>query len=134
VAGAVLGARVAPGFLDGGGSSGYTGLVALGGAVVGAVLLRAGARFAGSFVRGGLRLLPPLHALDSVGGLAVGAVWGLALVWVAGAVALQLPRHAPVRDEVKTSNVIKRLNEIAPPRDLLHVELRPDRLRLPLDL
>ncbi len=35
--------------------------------------------------------MPPLGILDSVGGLVAGAVLGLGVVWVAGAVLLQLP-------------------------------------------
>ena len=122
VAGAVFGARVAPGLLSV--DPRFAALVALGGGVAGAVLLRALASLAGSFVRGGLRLVPPLHALDSAGGAALGALWGLALVWVAGAVALQLPTQGKVRREVKTSQVIQRLNELAPPREVLDVRPR----------
>jgi hypothetical protein len=126
VAGAVVGARVAPGLVSRGVRAEYAALLALGGAVAGALLLRAAAGVIGSFVRGGLRLLPPLRVLDSLGGLAVGALWGLALVWVAGVVALELPGDASVRREVARSEVLQRLNELAPPPDLLKL----DRLRL----
>ncbi len=70
VAGAVVGASLAPQFLSDGADSSYTGLVGVGGAVVGAALFCALARFVGSFVRGGLRLVPPLRIADSVGGAA----------------------------------------------------------------
>jgi hypothetical protein len=120
VAGAVLGARLAPQVVGG---SGDAAVVSLGGALAGALALRAAAQLAGSFVRGGLRLLPPLHALDSLGGLALGAAWGLALVWVAGAVALQLPKDMKVHREVKTSHVLHRLNAIASPRAVLRLQM-----------
>jgi hypothetical protein len=116
-----VGARVASDLAAGGRWSAYAPLLALGGAVVGGLLLRAAAGIVGSFVRGGLRLLPPLRVLDSVGGLAAGAAWGLALVWVAGVVALELPRGEALRGEVDRSEVIQRLNEVVPPPDLLRL-------------
>jgi uncharacterized membrane protein required for colicin V production len=124
VAGAVAGARIAPGLVSAGVRSEYAALLALVGAIAGALLLRWAARVVGSFVRGGLRLVPPLKALDSVGGLAAGALWGLALVWVVGVVALELPRGAKVRREVVHSQVLQRLNELAPPPDLLKLDAR----------
>jgi uncharacterized membrane protein required for colicin V production len=75
VAGAVLGARVAPLLLPGGSHSPYTPLVALGGAVIGAAVLEALGSMVGSFFRSGLRFTP-LRALDSAGGLVVGAAAG----------------------------------------------------------
>jgi uncharacterized membrane protein required for colicin V production len=127
LAGAVLGARVAPGLVSAGVRSEYKAVLALGGAIAGALLLRWAAGVVGSFLRGGLRLMPPLRVLDSVGGLAAGALWGLALVWVAGVVALELPRGATVRREVARSQLLQRLNELAPPPDLLKLD---ERLRL----
>src|SRR5213083_1588286 len=108
--GGVVGARVAPHFLHGGASSPYTPLAGLVGAVLGAMLLQAVGSMLGSLARGGLSVLPPLRALDSAGGLAAGAVWGLALVWVAGAVALQVPGQTSLRREVQRSEVLRRLN------------------------
>jgi len=124
VAGAVAGARIAPGLVSGGVRSEYAALLALVGAITGALLLRWAAGVVGSFVRGGLRLVPPLRVLDSVGGLAAGTLWGLALVWVVGVVALELPRDAKVRREVAHSEVLQRLNELAPPPDLLRLDAR----------
>src|SRR5437762_9942269 len=116
VFGAVVGARLAPHFLHGGAASPYTPLAGLVGAVVGAMLLQAVGSLIGSLARGGLSVVPPLRALDAAGGFAAGAVWGLALVWVAGAVALQVPGQAALRREVQRSELLRRLNEIAPPR------------------
>jgi S1-C subfamily serine protease len=125
-AGAVVGARVAPSFLNEGAASPYTPVAALVGALVGAVVLQWVANVAGSFARGGLAVIPPLKALDSLGGLVAGAALGLALVWVAGAVLLQLPGQTQLRAEVQESTVIKRLNEIAPPRTVLKALARVD--------
>jgi S1-C subfamily serine protease len=125
-AGAVLGARLAPHFLSGGTSSPYTPLVGLGGAVVGALLLQTVAAVVGSFARGALAVIPPLRMLDSLGGLAAGAALGLAIVWVAGAVLLQLPGQTQLRAEVQQSRILQRLNTIAPPRTVLRAFARVD--------
>ncbi len=125
-AGAVLGARLAPHFLHNGAGSPYTPLAGLAGALVGAALLQSVASIAGSFARGSLNVIPPLRALDSVGGLIAGAALGLALVWVAGAVLLQLPGQTKLRDEVRGSLILQRLNAIAPPRTVLRAFARID--------
>src|SRR5919198_1746514 len=67
VAGAVIGARLAPHLLASGSHSRYTPLVALAGAVVLAATLEALGSMAGSLFREGLHF-PPLRALDSAGG------------------------------------------------------------------
>ena len=72
-------------------------------------------------MRAGLRLAPPLHLLDSFGGVAVGTAWGLVLAWVVGAVALQVPHHKSWHREARRSQVLQHLNQIAPPRDILRL-------------
>jgi uncharacterized membrane protein required for colicin V production len=122
VVGAVVGARAAPHFLEAGTTSRYTALAGLAGAFLGMTAFQLFARFLAGTIRGGLRFLPPLRLLDSLGGLAVGAGCGLGLVWVAGAVALQLPGHPEVRRDVRHSQVLHRLNRVAPPHDILLVQ------------
>jgi uncharacterized membrane protein required for colicin V production len=124
--GAVVGARLAPHFLHGGSSSPYTPLAGLAGAVVGAVLFQTLASVAGSFARGGLLTVPPLRLLDTLGGLVAGAVLGLATVWVAGAVLLQLPGQTSLRREAQRSLILQRLNRIAPPSTVLRAFHRID--------
>ena len=124
--GAVIGARIAPHVLHGGSSSPYTPLAALAGAAVGAVVFQAIASMLGSVARGGLSAIPPLRTLDTLGGLAAGAVLGLGVVWVFGAVALQVPGQTKLRTEVQQSQVLQRLNEIAPPRTILRAFARVD--------
>jgi uncharacterized membrane protein required for colicin V production len=121
VVGSVVGARLAPHFLAAGTSSRYTALVGLGCAAAGIVVFELIAGLLARSIRGGLRLLPPLRLLDSLGGLALGALFGLALVWVAGAVALQVPGHPQVRRAVRHSEVLERLDRVASPRDILLV-------------
>jgi S1-C subfamily serine protease len=125
-AGAVVGARLAPHLLHGGALSPYTPLAGLGGALVGAAVLQWVAAIAGSFARGGLSVIPPLRLLDSLGGLLAGAALGLALVWVAGAVLLELPGETKLRTEAQSSIILRRLNQIAPPRTFLRTLARID--------
>ena len=128
VAGGIAGARVSTSMAGADADPGYSALIALSGAAVGAVLLRSAARLGASSVRGGLRFLPPVRSLDSLGGLALGAAWGLALVWVAAAVAVELPALPEVHDAVSGSEVVRRLNDVAPPPDVLDLRARLDEL------
>lgn len=125
VAGAILGARIAPHVLDEGSSSPYTPVVALVGAAALAILFEAVGSTIGSRLRGALRF-QPLRGADSLGGFVLGAAVGLVLVWVAGAVALQLPGQTRLRQEAQRSEVIQRLNEIAPPSRALRALARVD--------
>jgi S1-C subfamily serine protease len=125
-AGAVLGARTAPHFLHGGSHSPYTPLAGLIGALVGAAIPQAVAGLAGSVVRGSISVIPPLRALDSVGGLLAGAALGLGVVWVAGAALLQLPGQTSLRHDVQRSAILRRINEIAPPDSVLRAFHRVD--------
>jgi uncharacterized membrane protein required for colicin V production len=125
-AGALLGARLGPHFLHNGARSPYTPLAALVGAAVGAIVLQSVASIGGSFARGALVVVPPLRVLDSLGGLAAGALLGLVAVWVAGAVLLQLPGQTKLRAEVQRSTILRHLNSIAPPRTVLRAFARVD--------
>ena len=94
----MIGARLAPHVLHDGSLSPYTPLAALVGAIIGAFASAVGRRsMAGSSARGGLSSSRRCGSLDSVGGLVAGAALGLALVWVAGAVALQIPGQPKIR-------------------------------------
>ena len=85
---------------------------------------------AGSFARKSLRIVPPLGLLDSIGGLVAGALLGLAVVWVAGAAALQLPNRVPglphLHQQVAQSEILKRLNTTVSPRTILRAFARVD--------
>ena len=125
VAGAYLGAKLAPEFLSGN-ESPYTPLVALGGAVVLGALLQSGATVVANAIRRSLFVVPPLRVLDSLGGLALGAAAGAAIVWVAGAVALHTPGQTQLREEVQRSRVLSEINERVPPSRLLDAIARVD--------
>jgi S1-C subfamily serine protease len=126
VVGAVLGARLAPHLLSGGDESPYTPVVGLAGAVIGAVMLETIGTLAGHAVRRSLRVVPPLRALDSLGGLMLGAAAGLAVVWVLGAVALHLPGQTDLRRGAQRSQVLQQLNAIVPPDRLMEAIQRVD--------
>src|SRR5476649_2723860 len=102
--GAVVGAREAPRFLSGSVQNHYSALVGLGGALLGAAILQAVGGMIGSFTRTGLHLMPPLRMLDSLGGLVAGALCGALLVWVVGAVALQVPGQPKIHKRVAQSH------------------------------
>jgi uncharacterized membrane protein required for colicin V production len=125
VVGAVVGARLAPHVLSRGEASPYTPLAGLVGAVLLAGLLQGVGQLVGSMLRSSLRLTP-LRALDTLGGLLVGAATGLGAVWVIGAVALNVPGRPAVREAAQRSHVLRRLNEIAPPRTVLRALARFD--------
>ena len=125
VAGAYLGAKLAPQFLSGS-ESPYTPLVALGGAVVLGALLQSAATVAANAIRRSLFVLPPLRVLDSFGGLALGAATGAAIVWVAGAAALHTPGQTELREEVQRSRILSEINERVPPSRLLDAIARVD--------
>jgi uncharacterized membrane protein required for colicin V production len=125
VGGAYAGSRIAPHLLHGGAASPWTAVAGLAGAGLGAVLLQTLAGFAGSFIRGGLRLTP-LRLVDSFGGLLVGAGMGLAIVWVAAAVALLSPGQSGLRRDVQSSGYVSRLSAAVPPKNLLHLLARID--------
>jgi S1-C subfamily serine protease len=125
LAGAFLGGRLAPVLLTSGSRSQYAPVVALGAAVGLAVAFEVVGSTIGARIRGRERRRR-VRLLDSSGGVLAGALIGLAVVWVLGAMALQLPGQADLRHAVQRSAVIQRLNSIVPPRRLLNALARID--------
>jgi len=125
VFGAWLGSRVAPAFLQGGRTSPYTPLAALAGAAVGAILFETLGTLAGTSLRGRISR-PRLTSIDAYGGVALGAFAGLAIVWVLGAVALLLPGQADLRHGAQKSALLRRLNEVVSPENVLNALARID--------
>ena len=123
--GAYAGSRIAPHLLSGGSSSAWTPLAGLIGAFAGAALLQTLGSIAGSFVRGGLKLTP-FRFLDTAGGIVLGALTGLVIVWVGGATAVLVPGQTTIRREVLRSSIVRHLNEAIPPARLLHLLVRVD--------
>ena len=125
VLGAWLGSRLGPQLLEDGADSPYTPLAALAGAAIGAIVLETLGTLAGATLLGKLGT-PRLRSLDAAGGVVLGAVAGLAVVWVIGAVALLWPGQTGLREGAQRSFVLRRLNEVVPPRDLLNALARID--------
>jgi S1-C subfamily serine protease len=125
VLGAWIGSRVGPELLSGGQRSPYQPLAALAGAAVFAILLETLGTIAGSALRGDVRL-SPWRPFDNAGGLVLGAFSGLVAVWVLGAVALFVPGQPGLRRAAQRSTLLRHLNGVVPPRELLGVLARID--------
>jgi S1-C subfamily serine protease len=125
--GAAAGSRLAPFLLPDGRESVWLPLVALGTAIAGALIVQAIL----------LRLAAPLRRrvgrdtlrrVDQAGGLVVGAAIGLALAWLAGAVALYQPgdRATGIREQVQRSSILSAALRAVPPDRLLGALARID--------
>jgi S1-C subfamily serine protease len=117
IAGAILGARVAPGVVGDG--SAYVPLVALGGAALGGMLGQSLGGLAGRSARRTLVVVPPLRMVDSAGGVVLGAAMGLAVCWTVGAVLLYLPGQTELRQLAQESKVVSALTEALPPQRVM---------------
>jgi len=125
IGGAFIGGRLAPLVLSDGSSSPYAPVVAVIAAVVLAVAFEVAGSTVGAMIRGRERA-KGLQLVDSLGGLVAGALIGLGVVWVLGAMALQLPGQPQLRRAVLRSELLQRLNSIVPPRTLLNTLARID--------
>jgi S1-C subfamily serine protease len=70
--------------------------------------------------------LRPLQGADSAGGLVLGVLAGLFVVWVLGAVALFVPGEPGLRRAAQRSAVLRHLNDVVPPHDVIGVLARID--------
>ncbi|MDQ2623469.1 MAG: MarP family serine protease [Actinomycetota bacterium] len=114
-AGAVLGSRLAPVFLEGGSSSPYAPLTALVGAILIGSFALALAVSLGERVRDSAVNHPVLQVLDGIGGAVLIAVVGLGLVWVLGVVAVYYPGATGLRQDVQKSYLLGGINRVMPP-------------------
>ena len=112
-AGALLGSRIAPLLLSGGSRSPYAPLFTLAGAVIVGGVLASSLEALGFHLRH--RMGPRLGAVDGAGGAVLVACFGLGLVWVAGAVALQTPGARHLRRDIQRSKILGALNDALPP-------------------
>ena len=125
--GGLIGSRIAPRFLEEGAQSPWLPVAALVGAAVGAIVFQLVVTSLVS--RLGLFLPAPVRLIDSLGGALLGAVVGLAIVWLVAVVALQQPSLG-LRKQVQRSEVLPRLVDAVPPRNVLHALGRFDPLPL----
>lgn len=112
IGGAVIGARIAPSFVGEG--SRFIPLVALGGAVTGSMLGQMLGGFIGGWARRSLWVVPPLRILDSLGGVVLGALTGVAAVWVLGTVLLYAPGEDDLRRYAQESRIVSSLTSAVP--------------------
>ncbi len=122
--GAVIGGRIAPLLLAGGAHSQYAPVIALAGAVTFALVFELLGSTAGAAVRRRERRF--LREADSAAGIVAGALIGLVVIWVFGAMALQLPGQTRLRRAVQRSLVLRHLNAIVPPATILNALARID--------
>src|SRR5207237_18545 len=122
--GAVVGGRIAPLLLAGGSHSQYAPVIALAGAVTFALVFELIGSTLGAALRRRERRF--LREADSMAGVVAGALIGLVVVWVLGAMALQLPGQTKLRRAAQRSLVLRHLNAIVPPGTLLNALARID--------
>jgi S1-C subfamily serine protease len=122
--GAYLGARFAPLILTDG--SPYVPVIALAGAVLLGTVMRGLAGLLAGALRSSLGLVPGMHLLDRLAGLALGLVAGVFLCWAVGAVLLYLPGETDLRRSVQSSAILGEINDVFPPERLLETLERVD--------
>lgn len=111
--GAVVGSRLGPLLLQEGSHSPYASLFALFGALLIGGLMASGLEVLGFRLRH--RVGERLGVLDGLGGSVLVGCLGLALAWIVGAVALQVPGARDLREPIQRSAILQRLNAILPP-------------------
>jgi S1-C subfamily serine protease len=124
--GAWVGTRVGPLLLAGGNDSPYAPVFGLVGALVAGAILASGFEGIGERLRFVARRVPGGSVVDGTLGAVLMACLGLALTWVVGAVALQTPGAREYRRDIQRSEILSRLNELLPSRDLLNALARFD--------
>jgi len=115
VIGIVLGSRASPLLLEGGSASPYAPLFALLGGLLGGTLalgiaVSVGDGIRAAAVRGRLGRL-----VDGAGGALLTAAVGVGIVWIAGAAFLFSAAGGPLRNEVRGSTLLTRINGVLPP-------------------
>jgi S1-C subfamily serine protease len=124
--GALIGSRVAPLLLHGGRHSPWLGVAGLAGALIGGTVVQLGAGAAAQALRRHV-LHGPLGAADTAGGVAAGAVLGLALAWLVAVVALEQP-GLHLRRDVQRSAILPALLRAVPASTVLDALARFDPL------
>jgi hypothetical protein len=124
VGGGFVGSRVGPLLLSNGAHSPYAPVFALAGAFVIGGFLASTLEVVGLRLRRNLR--GPLGVVDGAGGAALLACAGLVACWIGGAVALQTPGARDLRHGIQRSAILRRLNDVLPPRTVLNALARFD--------
>ncbi len=123
--GAYLGTRFGPQLLSEGNASPFAPLFGLLGALVGGVILSAGAEgFAGA-LRSGIRS-PAFAAVDGLLGSALAIALALGLAWLVSVIVLQTPGIRDMRRPIQRSVILKELNQVLPSDKVLKALARFD--------
>jgi len=123
-AGAYAGAKLAPHVIHGTPSI-YPPLVTLVGALIGSGIGQFAAVTAGQSLRSFLKI-GLLKGFDNVLGAILGALTGVAMVWVLAAVLLYVPAESNLRREVQRSRIAGPLMSSLPPARLIDALVRID--------
>lgn len=123
--GAYLGTRFGPHLLSEGNASPFAPLFGLLGALIGGVILSAGAEgFAGA-LRSGIRS-PAFAVFDGLLGSALAIALALGLAWLVSVIVLQTPGIRDLRRPIQRSVILKQLNEVLPSDRVLKALARFD--------
>lgn len=123
--GAYLGTRFGPQLLEEGNASPYASLFGLLGALVGGVILSAGAEGIAGAMRSGIRS-PAFGVFDGLLGAVLAIALALGLAWLVSVVVLQTPGVREYRATIQRSVILKELNAILPSDRVLKTLARFD--------
>jgi len=125
--GAYLGTRFGPQLLNEGNASPFAPLFGLLGALVGGVILSAGAEGLAGTLRSGIRS-QPFAVFDGLLGSALAVALALGLAWLISVIVLQTPGVRDMRRPIQRSVILRELNTILPSDRILKALARFDPL------
>lgn len=123
--GAYLGTRFGPNLLEEGNASPFAPLFGLLGALVGGVILSAGAESVAGAMRSGIRS-PVFGVFDGLAGAALAIALALGLAWLVSVIVLQTPGVRQYRGTIQRSVILQELNEVLPSDRVLKALARFD--------
>lgn len=112
--GALVGTRLAPLVLHDGARSPDAPVLGLVGALLVGVVFANGLEGVGARLRRAMRL-PGLRRVDGLLGAMLTACVGLGIAWIVGAVALDASDSAPLRADIRASQILRTLDRMLPP-------------------
>jgi len=123
--GAYLGTRFGPNLLEDGNASPFAPLFGLLGALVGGVILSAGAESIAGAMRSGIRS-PVFGVFDGLAGAALAIALALGLAWLVSVIVLQTPGVRQYRGTIQRSVILQELNQVLPSDRVLKALARFD--------
>lgn len=123
--GAYLGTRFGPHLLDEGNASPFAPLFGLLGALIGGLILSAGAESIAGVMRSGIRS-PAFAVFDGLLGSVLAIALALGLAWLVSVIVLQTPGIRDMRRPIQRSVILKELNTVLPSDRVLKALARFD--------